>query len=253
VNYKAIVLLFSVTCAHAMEIGIASTLRNRQGNKDIFFKESIIQNNGYFDTLPLEVQGKIIKTILNLVLDKNQDSKKHSNQKIVQDFGLGIPILLGVKFCNEFYQMQKICAWEIGGKKFLAQELFVLPRQEKEVFIRMAHYPMLASGNIRFDDYVIIEKMSQNDIKKGLRLKVNLIDEKLDYINNASYISFIVGMAGQLFLQPFFSFIPSFFCLTCMAGGGCLSLFAQTAIIVNHNDCIDEVTWTLKTVKKKQL
>lgn len=250
-NYKAIVLLFSVTSAHTMEIGIASTLRNRHGNKDIIFKELIIKNNGCFDMLPLELHGKIIKTIFNLVLDKNQESKKHSNQKIVQDFGLGIPILLGVKFCNEFYQMQKICAEEIGGKKFLAQELFVLPRQEKEVFIRMAHYPILASGNIRSDDYAIIKKMSQENIKKGLKLKVNLIDEKLDCINNCSSMSFIAGALGQVFLHPFF--IPSVVCLTCMAGSGSIWAFAQAAIVVNHHDCVDEVTWTLKTVKKKQL
>lgn len=244
-NYKAIILLFSVPCAHAMKIDSVPTVSNRRNNRDNFLKKPIVPINGCFDKLPVEVQGKIIKTIFNLVIDKNQESKKHSNQKIVQAFGLSIPIFLGVKFCNEFYQMQNFCDEEIGGKKFLAQELFVLPRQEKEVFIRMAHYPILASGNISSEDYVIIKKMSQNDIKKGLRLKVNLVEERLDCINNASYIGIALGMVGQFFA-------PSL--LGCIGiGGASVYLFSQALIVFNHGSCcIDNITFKLHRVKEKE-
>lgn len=75
-KYRAIIVLLSVACAHAMEKDMLSVVRNRQRNRDNFFKEAIVLHDRGFDELPLDVQGKIIKTVFSLVVYADVESKK---------------------------------------------------------------------------------------------------------------------------------------------------------------------------------
>lgn len=161
--------------------------------------------------------------------------------------GLEIPLLLGVKFAHEFLKVQKICAREIGNKKFLAQELFVLPRKEREAFIRMAKHSFFASGNIRPDDYEIIKKMSQEDIKKGLNLHVNFMDKDVDYMGNVGYTSFIVGSLVQVCLGPFFGFVPSLLC--CSFGGAGLMTVSAVTTLMEFRCCVGPCEHKIKEIK----
>lgn|GEM_PF-3858845 len=204
-------LLISTTYVYGMNITTLSTVNNTQSKKASLSKTHKKTHSGYFDELPLEVQGKIVKNIFNLVIHKDDQSKKYSDHVILERYGLAIPILLGLKFSYEFFQLQRNCKWKIGGKKFVAQELFVLSHEEKAVFERMAKHPFLASGNIMPGDYAIIKEMNNEDIKKGLDLRVNYNNETLDCMSNCGFFGVMLSCIGSVCVMPY-----------CAAKTGCL-------------------------------
>ena len=100
---------------------------------------------------------------------------------------------MGIKLLQEFHQLQKMCQSEIGDKKFLAQELLILPCHEREVFIRMANRSRIRSfiaSNIEGNDFKKLVIMKNENIKKGLRLKTGRRDEMLLY--------FIIGSTAMM-------------------------------------------------------
>jgi hypothetical protein len=191
------IVLFNCGSLYSMERELSCIIYNKVSALAHYFKTSVDLQQGYGDQLPLVVQGAIIKNVFNLVAQK-----KRINQKNLEEYVLEIPLALGCKFIGEFVQMQKICEEPICGKFFLPHELFCLPRNEKDVFIRMAYRPWIQGGNSDNADYKIIKKMSRLDLKKGLCLKV-LPDDKVirlcDKIKHIGVIGIAVGVPSMVF------------------------------------------------------
>ena len=57
----------------------------------------------------------------------------------------------------------------------------------------MAKHPFLASGNIMPGDYAIIKEMNNEDIKKGLDLRVNYNNETLDCMSNCGFFGVMLS------------------------------------------------------------
>ena len=141
----------------------------------LFFIPCVHAMDNPFNMLPLELHGRIIKTVLNLIIHEDNRSRKATDQKKLKKHHLHMPIALGIQFTQEFSQLQKICQKEIGRKKFLAQELFILPREQKDVFVRMANRSNFRTdfeGNIDNADLMTLIAIEDENIKKGLDLHV---------------------------------------------------------------------------------
>lgn len=132
------------------------------------FKKSEVPHDFYLDQLPLDVQGKIIKNVFELLIHENNCFEKEKLKKFV----LHVPILLGLQFSDEYLCTQRISQSKICGKNFSAQELFCLPQEQRDVFIRMANRPFFRRGNIDESDYQIIKDMDKKSIQAGLLLEV---------------------------------------------------------------------------------
>lgn len=133
----------------------------------------------FINELPLEVQNKIIKNVFDLMITEDEYVKASFDQKKLEKHHLRIPMTLGITYAQEFHQLQKICQKEIGGKKFLPQELFILPCNERDIFIRMAERANRSGirlefeGNISRNDLKTLMAIEDKNIKKGLELKVS--------------------------------------------------------------------------------
>ena len=123
------VFIFFAFYSHAMDLPTLSLVSSAlcdDCEEPIVLRRS--QEN-YIDELPLELQGKIIKDFFNLIISEDKKSKKCTDQRQLEEHTLHVPVFLGVKCAQEFYQLQKMCQHKIGNKRFLAQELFALPRE----------------------------------------------------------------------------------------------------------------------------
>jgi hypothetical protein len=188
----ATIFLVFVIGAHAMDLPMLFLASNMICDD---FKEQVIlqrfQKN-YFDELPLELHHKIVKNIFDLTLHKDEDCKKHINQEKLEKYVPSMPLFLGTKLAHEFSQFQKICQYKIGFKKFVARQLFVLPCQERDLFMRLGNRSIFQEGDMYADDKKIIVNMP-NHIKKGLCLTVNHLHPVLDCIKNVSGLSAFLG------------------------------------------------------------
>ncbi len=177
-RYISTLFLFTVTCSYAMDLTMVTIKPKRR------FDSQIYQQKNYIDKLPLELQGKIIKDVFNLIIFEDDKSKKHTDQHQLEEYVLHIPLILGIKCAQGFYQLQKMCQDEIGSKRFLAQELFVLPRKHQDIFIRMANPSKIRSFigiNIGRDDFMELMAIENKSIKKGLQLHTVIKGEMLVY------------------------------------------------------------------------
>jgi len=145
------------------------------------------------DSLPIELHSKIIKNIFKCVICQHEASKKDIDQKTLEAYILTIPIELGVKFVNEFDYLQTLCQSRIGDKQFLARQLFILPQKERAVFIRMRNRSMLLKGNVSEHDYKTLKMMENKDVLKGLKLRVNFMDSKIEYLEHVATVSLLLG------------------------------------------------------------
>lgn len=195
---RYIAIIFFASYSHAMDLPTLSLMSSALCD-DI--EEPIVlrrSQENYIDKLPLELQGKIIKDFFNLIISEDKKSQKCTDQKQLEEHTLHVSVFLGVKCAQEFYQLQKMCQHKIGRKRFLAQELFVLLREQRDVFIRISDHSLFYEGDICADDYKIITEMASENIKKGLVLRVNHTNPTLNRIKVASHLSAILG--GLCFL-----------------------------------------------------
>jgi hypothetical protein len=158
------------------------------------FEESKIN---YIDELPLELHGKIVKNIFDLVVHKDEGCKKYIDQEKLKKYIQNIPLFLGIKVAHEFSQFQEICQYKIGFKKFNARQLFVLPCQQRDLFMRIANRSVFEEGDMYVDDKKIIDNMP-SDIKKGLCLTINRASPALIYTKNASVLGIFLGISSLL-------------------------------------------------------
>jgi hypothetical protein len=169
------------------------------------FDEPIVlqrSQENYIYELPLELQGKIVKDMFNFVVHEYENSKKCVDQKKLEKYILSIPILLGIKFVDELCQWQRVCWNKIGNKQFVAQQLFVLPRQAKDVFTRLAERSSFDEYDICANDYKIITEMSNKEITKGLCLRVKNLNPVLDCVRYTSVFGFtILAIINPLILN----------------------------------------------------
>jgi len=202
-------VLCGASFMHAMDLGIVSFVCNKVSGMGKFFKKPVIVQQCYFDQLPLTVQGEIFKNRLAIIMSKDVDSedakKKYEfiDQIKLKNYVLEVPLLLGVKFFNEFFQIQKMCESEIGGKRFVASELLCLPQKERDVFIRIANRSFMQRDHIDVADYEVISKISQKDITKGLSLEVRPLNKVFiffDKIRNVGFLGVFMGILTLLVL-----------------------------------------------------
>ena len=191
------IVLFNCSSLYSMEREL-SCVYNKVSALAYYFKTSEVSSQQCFaDQLPLVMQGAIIKNIFNLVVQN-----KCINQKNLEKYVLEIPLALGCKFIGEFVQMQKMCGTLIGGKTFLPHELFCLPRNERDLFIRMGNRSFVRGGNIDNADYEILIKMSQPNLIQGLRLEVlpdNKVVRLCETIKNIGLAGVLVGAPSMVF------------------------------------------------------
>jgi len=165
-----------------------------------YFGPKVVPRKCYFDKLPLEVRGKIARTLFNVVIDQDAQVKKNIDQKKLKKYPLTMPTLSAICFAHDFCEMKKVCQSEIGGKKFLASALIVLPKQQRDAFARMANDSGLIFGNIRVDDYKIIEAMENKNIKNGLCLQVSHLSKTVETIQKVGAISIFMGLLMGSFM-----------------------------------------------------
>ncbi len=209
--YVITFFLFSIPCVHAMDLEVQK-------------KENL------FDELPLELHTKIIKTIFSLIIREDDDSdehreainkcfnriipREHIDQKKLDQYVLYIPIPLGVALTYKFHQLQEMCQNEIGGKKLGARELFVLPREQQDVFIRMASRGFLkrvSEGDLSTDDYKVLEVMKDEGIKKGLKLKLLHGNKTVSYMRPIGILgmySAFVSLFGAIGFNTKNTYLP---------------------------------------------
>jgi hypothetical protein len=147
----------------------------------------------YFDQLPPELHSKIVKNIFDLAVYKDEDCKQHINLEKLEKYVPEMPILLGIKVADEFSQFQRIFQPKINGKKLLAHELFVLPRRERDAFVRLANRSSFLEDDLYVDDYQIIVNTPKN-IKEGLWLRVNHLHPALNRTMNMSVLGLFLGL-----------------------------------------------------------
>lgn len=170
-RYTVCIFFLSVTNIYSMDVTMVSSKR-RSFEK----MPSELQIHNW----PLELQGKLIKNVFNLIVFEDDRSKKHIDQKKLKKYVLQVPLLLGAQCAQEFYQLQQLCKNEIGGKKFLAQELFGLSRQKKDILICVANRFYLTrclNGDISLADYKTLMPINNKHVALGLELLIVHHDE----------------------------------------------------------------------------
>lgn len=140
--------------------------------------EMVVKTDGAFEVLPIELRSKIAKNVFNLVAHEGVESKEAIYQERLENCRLQAPILLNIERFHDVHRMQPVCRYKIGGKQFLPWDLLLLPSEQQNVFIRVANRSGLSIGDIDADDYKIIEKV-HDDLKKGLKFNVNLMNKKV--------------------------------------------------------------------------
>jgi hypothetical protein len=183
IRYIVTVLLFFIPCAHAMELEVQ-------------------KRENPFNMLPLELRGRIIKDVFNLIIHEDKRVKPCVDQKKLEEHTLKVPMFLGLQCIQEFRELQKICQNKIGNKTMRPDLLFVMDRKYRDIFIRMANRSGFRSefeGNVSRDDFKAIMAMENNDIKKGLKLRAS--------IGGRAYYGAMVGM---VMLFQFFVLMPFF-------------------------------------------
>jgi hypothetical protein len=192
-----ILFLLNITCISAMDLEMV-TIKPKRFEKIPF--ELQIYN------WPSDILAKIADNIIDLTIHEYEKTKECIDQKKYQKYSLN-KLLLGIECAQEFHQLQKICQHEIGDKKFLVQELLILPRHEREVFMRMASRSMvksLAGSNIGIDDFNKIKAIENENLKKGLKLKMLIHGEMPLY-------GLLVGYAMILQWVPMVIIVPTKF------------------------------------------
>lgn len=185
----AIIFLYFVPCVYAMDLEIVQKREN------------------CFDKLPLELHGKVIKNIFSLIIREDEQVEICIDQKKLKKYRLQhVQILLGIEYAQQYYLVQKACQNKIGDKTFLAPELFVLPREQRDVFIRIANrgfFVSVSEGDLSGDDYKILEAMKNENTKKGLTLRL-LEGNKITSYTRATgaggiYLSFLLVWGSIIF------------------------------------------------------
>ena len=157
------VILFLIPYAHAMDLEMVHIKPKK------FEKLLLAAQVSY---LPLELRAKVAENIIDLTIHEYEKTKECIDQEKWKKYNLN-ELLLGIECAQEFHTLQKMCQHKIGGKKFLAQELFALPCNQRDVFMRMANrscFKMEVEGNVALADYNIIRTMENEHITKGLKL-----------------------------------------------------------------------------------
>lgn len=184
-RYTVLIFFLSVTCACAMDLTMVTFKPKRR-----FEKRSLVLQ---ISNLPVELQSKVFKNIIYLTIHEYEKTKKCIDAIELNKYNLN-KLLLGIECAQEFHQLQKMCQREIGDKKFLAQELLILPCHEREVFIRMANRSKIRSfiaSNIGGNDFKKLVIMKNENIKKGLRLKTRTT-------RNEMLLYFIIGSTAMM-------------------------------------------------------
>ena len=165
-------------CAHAMDL-------------------ELYKRENPFNMLPLELRGRIIKDVFNLIIHEDKKVKSCIDQEKLEKYVLRVPTWLGIQCIQEFRQLQEICQNKIGDKTMLPHQLFVLDRKYRDIFIRMANRSWLSEleGNIDRDDLKKLMAIEDKDIKKGLVLKVSR-GEIYKYI----YLLGAIGVVAGIFV-----------------------------------------------------
>lgn len=170
-------------CAHAMDL----ELHKRENP---------------FNMLPLELRGRIIKDVFNLIIHEDEQDRLSFDQKKLNEHALRMPIFLGVRCIQEFYDLQKLKN-KADKKQLSTHQIFTLPCSQRNAFIRMAegrNWIMAdIEGNVSIDDFKELMAIEDNDIKKGLVLKTSR-GEAYRYI-------LFFGLIGMGFGMPLFMFL----------------------------------------------
>jgi len=184
--------LFTMSCACAMDLQMVTFKAKKKEN--------------FFNILPSELRNRITEDVFHFIIDEDEDLKKCFDCRKWEQHVLHVPLLLGMKFIQEFYQLQRMCQREIGFKKFSARQLFVLPREQKDIFIRMAKRSEVKSfieGNIDVNDFKTLMAVENEDIKKGLKL--------LTYHKGKVWLYTLFGLVVAIFqFFPMVLILPQF-------------------------------------------
>jgi hypothetical protein len=217
---RAIVFLLFAPCMHAMDMTVIT--------------REIAKEGSFYELLP-ELRGRIIKDIFNLIIHEEAQDKAFINQNKLDECKLCIPVFLGLKCVREFSQLQNQCKQEIGGKTFAARELFVLPRKERGVFMRIANRGFLeymCEGDLSDDDYKILETMENENIKKGLTLRLLQGNKITSYTRSVSAgcgcLSFLLLLCSVIVFNTEDTYL---FYLARFVGRGGASLFGVFTLL----------------------
>ena len=156
------------------------------------------------DYLPIEIQGDIVKYIVELLID-------YKTTEIVH-----IPIILGCSWINEYMFLTKRCKDPICYKYFDVLDIMILPSKQREALTRVSKRSSYYVGNIDIVDYKLIKLLAKTplyrSILKDLMCKIPKHDKciKYEYIKSIlslTMVSFCSVSIISLFFSPFDSFI----------------------------------------------
>lgn len=185
----AFTFLLQVFVSHAMD---TMALSNMCSDICGFKRLRIEQENGVdFKKLPIDLCHKLAGDYISIVVHEDIDQEKL--KKYISD----THIYLTIRVAKNFEELEKACRHTIGDKKFLRNDLFALPFQYQDVFIRMANRSSLKNlieGNIAVNDYNILITMKDESIKKGLELRILRTSKTISYMNFIGVMGVGIGV-----------------------------------------------------------
>ncbi len=222
--YIAVVFFFFIPSICAMDLE-AVTTKPKKSEKFLLVSEM-------HKVLLCELQRKVFGNIIDITIYEYEKTKECiDHQEIWQK--------LDVKFLSlqigYAQKLQKICQDRIGGKKFLAHDLFFLPYQQQDVFIKIANHGFLeylSEGDLSDDDYKILETMENENIKKGLTLRLLQGNKITSYTRSVSAgcgcLSFLLLLCSAIFFNTKDTYL--FYLARFVARGGA-SLFGVCTLL----------------------
>ena len=210
--------------------------------------EMVVKTDGAFEVLPIELRSKIAKDVFNLVAHESVESKEAIYQERLENCRLQAPILLNIERFHDVHRMQPVCRYKIGGKQFLPWDVSLFPSEQKDAFIRVANRPYLSFGDIDADDYAIIAKAPE-DIKKGLKFNVNLMNKKVAKVRCFGGLCILLsgfGCVAGVVVKQDISVVVS--AMATVNGFGCLGL-SEVLNWFNADYRKEDERWYLKAVE----
>ena len=84
-------------------------------------------------SLPLEMQGKITKTIFYFFAQQDTHFFSSIDVKKLNSYPLFLPLDYGAKYIQEFKELKDQCNSPIGGKLFSVYDMYAIPYRDREL------------------------------------------------------------------------------------------------------------------------
>ena len=190
-----IIILLSISSSDAM-LNIRHQTPHMQS--PIFIEKQ----KSKLDTLPLELQGHIIKKLfyLHLIEDQEFMENNHIENK---EHCASIPVELGIRHIHNFFELKKLTQQLIFNKKFNTRDLYEISLTDRKQMLDLDKSHKSFWSQAEKDNLKLIEQLP-NDIKNGITLFISPKSKFAYFLEKIFIRSSLFSFA--LALPTFFSF-----------------------------------------------